>query len=552
MTSLLIPPSVRSLSASFAAYLYFKRFEPYKPLTLFSLLILPPLVLSPPLSSSLTSNFSAFLSSLVAHNALIILYTTAYRLSPWHPLAQYPGPILARLSKFYFAAICAGGKQHLRYRELHERYGNYVRVGPNELSIRDAAAISPVLGAGGLQKGSFWDHRLPSLIGCRDPVEHAIRRRPWSRAFSSTALKEYEVIIAKRLRQLVDSIENDIQRQQREKGRSLIDINKWLESFTTDFMGDMAFGGGFELMEDGGDVKGLWRIFESGFRSSTVFAHVSWILPLAKLIPGMMNNIIRMQVFAAENVIKRLKMGANRRDLFHYLSGEDDPSEERPAMPSVAANGILAIVAGSDTTSTVLAALFYELVRCPWAYQRLKEEVFREFPPGEEPLDASRLSQMKWLNACIDEAMRLYPPVPSGSHRAVLPGAGPIVLGERVIPEGTKLFLNTHSIQRDPHNFSMPDAFLPQRWLTSRLEKDGPSITTHNPTAFFPFSYGPTSCVGKNLALLEMRITVVTIVQHFDFKPGQGYDMNEWESSLKDLFVVQKGPLVVEAAVIRA
>jgi cytochrome P450 len=61
----------------------------------------------------------------------------------------------------------------------------------------------------------------------------------------------------------------------------------------------------------------------------------------------------------------------------------------------------LAIIAGSDTTSSALAALFYYLLLNPEAYEHLEEEVDSAFTSGEEPLDAVKLSQMKWLNGCM-------------------------------------------------------------------------------------------------------------------------------------------------------
>ena len=58
-----------------------------------------------------------------------------YRLSPWHPLAKYPGPILCKLSKFRLAYLCARGKQHVVYQTLHEIYGDVVRVGEPSFSL---------------------------------------------------------------------------------------------------------------------------------------------------------------------------------------------------------------------------------------------------------------------------------------------------------------------------------------------------------------------------------------------------------------------------------
>ncbi|KAI0301723.1 cytochrome P450 [Multifurca ochricompacta] len=513
---------------------------------------------------------------LAIYNSLILTYTAAYRLSPWHPLANYPGPILARLSKFYFVLVCAKGKQHLYYSQLHEIYGDCIRVGPNELSIRDASIIHPVLGSGGLQKGPCTlGSPPPSLIASRDAADHARKRKPWNRAFTSAALKEYEVVITRRLRQLVECIDNSIKESAKEKRGSLVNICAWFEYFATDFMGDMAFGGGFELMRDGGDIGGVWHILEVGFQNITLIAHVPWVLPYAKYFPGSGKDLVRLREFGNVNVAKRLEMGPNRKDLFYYLSGEDGQIE-RPTNEDLAANGVLAIIAGSDTTSTTLTALFYHLFCNPAMYERLRDEVEKEFPGGEEPLDSTILGQMPWLNACMyvtpffisslecewqqrgsarpdfvsvseKRGVATTPPVPSGSQRSVLRGAGPKALGKYVIPEQTQLFLNTHGIHRDARNFSMPNSFLPQRWIASEAEKNAASgITVHNTAAFFPFSYGPTVCVGKNLALLEMRFVVSRLIQRYDFQAAPGYDVKQWEDTLCDYFAIQKGPLMIE------
>ncbi len=62
---------------------------------------------------------------------------------------------------------------------------------------------------------------------------------------------------------------------------------------------------------------------------------------------------------------------------------------------------MLAILAGSDTASSALTALLYYLLRNPVAYKRLQAEVDGAFPSGEEPLDATKLSKMEWLNGCM-------------------------------------------------------------------------------------------------------------------------------------------------------
>jgi hypothetical protein len=86
----------------------------------------------------------SFLSNLAIYLISLGLSITAYRLSPLHPLAKYPGPVLARVSRFWAIYQVGTGQQHLTSHQLFKRYGNVVRTGPNHLIIREAGAI-PVL-----------------------------------------------------------------------------------------------------------------------------------------------------------------------------------------------------------------------------------------------------------------------------------------------------------------------------------------------------------------------------------------------------------------------
>ena len=62
----------------------------------------------------------------------------AYRISPFHPLAQYPGPLLCKISKFWMVSVVTTGKQHLYIQSLHNQYGDVVRVGEQAISSDEA------------------------------------------------------------------------------------------------------------------------------------------------------------------------------------------------------------------------------------------------------------------------------------------------------------------------------------------------------------------------------------------------------------------------------
>jgi cytochrome P450 len=113
----------------------------------------------------------------------------------------------------------------------------------------------------------------------------------------------------------------------------------------------------------------------------------------------------------------------------------------------------------------------------------------------------------------------------------------------RVIPEWTQITLHTYSIHRDARYFHTPDEFLPERWFGK-----GAPAGEHNTAAFLPFSYGPTICAGKNIALIEMRMVLCWILRHFRFSRAPGVVYEEWEGKIQDWFVVHQEPLMVNVS----
>jgi hypothetical protein len=114
-------------------YRIFKRFEPDKPPLVGFLLIVIPALLIPALHSHIRNLTLAVGITFTSHYVLILVYVTIYRLSPFHPLAKYPGPMTNKLSKLTMSYISLTGKQHTYYRNLHSRYGNIVRTGKSWL-----------------------------------------------------------------------------------------------------------------------------------------------------------------------------------------------------------------------------------------------------------------------------------------------------------------------------------------------------------------------------------------------------------------------------------
>ncbi|TBU38266.1 high nitrogen upregulated cytochrome P450 monooxygenase 2 [Dichomitus squalens] len=529
------------------AHQIFKRYETYSIRAHLALLLGPPVLASALLPSSYTSIHAPLLCHLTYLGALSA-FVILYRLAPWHPLARYPGPPGAKLSKWWMACVSLSGYEHLYIHKLHEKYGDVVRFGPNELSIRSASAANPIMAtAAGVPKGPQYVGRMLSesdanlpLIGVQNVDEHLRRRRPWNRAFSATAVKGYEETIARRGRQLVDALE-------RQKGVGEVVLGKWFNFFAYDFMCDMAFGGGSELLRDGDDAN-VWKVLDEGMVAGTFLGHVPWLGVYLSHIPAAVAPLHTLISHCKALTSKRIQNVSSRRDLFHYLNNEDLPEKGVVPLRQLTDDGCLAVVAGADTTSSTMTSLFYCLLTHPEAYERLQIEVDKFYPAGEDVADSKHLADMEYLNAVINETLRLYPPVPTGSQRQVPRESQGATVDSIFLPPGTSVTVQAFSVHRDPRNFfPHPDTFWPDRWLfaSSSSSSSSPSLSApetfvHNVDAFIPFALGPMNCVGKNLALQEIRMVVCAVMQRLEFSLREGWNPEEYERGFKAHLVASR------------
>nr|GAT50699.1 predicted protein [Mycena chlorophos] len=535
-------------------HFYFKRHEPKDAHTPLFFLIAQPIGLTYALSRSGSGAFTLS-NILLASAAFLASLTTsivAYRLSPWHPLAHLPGPTLAKVSKLWGLKLALSGNTARVTKELHEKYGDVVRNGPNSVSVNNGDAVRAVLGTGGLQKGVFYepfsDATLPSkaivnLAG--DP--HDNRRRIWNRGMSSESLRGYEAILAIRLQQLLDRLDGIAKSPQ-----PSVDITEWISYLTFDFMGDMAFGGGFNMLLDGGDKDGMWGIIRLGVKATSIIAHIPWIVPTFNKIPGLNEVTDRLRRFGSENAGRRVKTGPKEtRDLWYHLMDEDGHEKVKPTLPEVLVDGVFAIVAGSDTSSGALNAFMYCVLTHPGIYARVQAEVDRVYPDPDTLFDSEKHEELNLLRACFHESMRLYPPVATGGARQV-PAGEPRVVAGKMIPEHTQIFLPPYSIQRNPkHYFPAPDAFDPDRWLRPSAEtgdgSGGHEIVNH--TTFLAFSYGAANCAAKHLAWREIMMVAAALFRRYEIrfaKDATAHQSTRWNETLGDYYVTEAEKMLVE------
>ncbi|THU97993.1 cytochrome P450 [Dendrothele bispora CBS 962.96] len=488
--------------------------------------------------------------SYCAFHACLLTSIVAYRLSPFHPLANYPGPWIARTSKIWTFWKSLDGKLPQYYQRLHAQYGSIVRVGPNELSVVDKDLIPHIIGNHGMPKGPLWEGRriTPSkdkgnysLIGQRDSGRHAQLRKAWNRAFSAEPLNDYAELLFSRANELALSLGN----AGRDRRNENVNIAKWISFFSFDFMCDLAFGGGSNLLQEG-DKNKYQENMEDGLLLPALTMQIPWLAHILQLFPVAGASTRALGAFAVQRAKIRSSQPAVQKDLFYHLVNNTFDDEEASTFPLIVSNAVLAIIAGSDTTASVLSNAVYYLLSNPTDLKRLQDELdetYSAFRDGLIPIEPDVLAKLPWLNAIINETMRLQPPVPTGLQRAPERGTGGKMVGTHFMREGTAIQVPPYVLHRDPRYFSPdPEKFWPERWV-----KDGKDTNIVLDTAaFIPFSAGPANCAGKQLAMIELRYVISLLFSRFNMRFAEGWDQRRWEENLKDRFVMAKGELMVD------
>ena len=269
------------------------------------------------------------------------------------------------------------------------------------------------------------------------------------------------------------------------------------------------------------------------------------------LFRDMRVNRQRFMGYSKGRLQQRMALGTDndRRDFFYYLLKAKDPETGQGfGMQELWGESNVLLIAGSDTTSTAFSSAFYYLLHNPSHLSSLAKEVREAFSSIEEIVPSSQLNSLRHLRACIDESMRLSPPVPSLLPREVLSGG--LDIDGKHFPAGTVVGVPIYALHHNPTYYPDPFSFRPERWMTN----EGSSVAEVEAmkmaqSAFTPFSIGPRGCIGKGVAYLELTVALARILWRYDLRlseeEGVIVGTRPGEYTIRDIFVAEKeGPLV--------
>lgn len=474
------------------------------------------------------------------HFTLILLATlftsmVIYRIF-FHRLSSVPGPLGLKISKWRTVPTDLNGNRAHYIQGLHKKYGDVVRTGPREISVNDPSVIAAIGGANSpFIKGPWYvgvhggkGSRAMSLHSTIRKQDHSARRRIWDSGFSAKALRSYEGEVKQTTEALLEQLSTLA------KEEKVVNLEEWCMFYGFDVMGKVGFSRSFDLLGTGTLSRGV-KLLIDAMSLIMVVANVPYMSEVARLLP---NPIKDLEDWLEEALEERKSRGRSIPDVFGYLLDEDEQTGWVHTKEELIADAMLMVIAGSDTSSIAMSLCLYHVIVYPKSLKLLQEELESVFH-GEQCTDFDKLAkECPYLNAIINETLRLYPPVASGLQRELPGNVQPVTLNVHgksvIVPQNVIVTTPTLAMQRDSRSFSPdPNEFRPERWLKPDNE------IAFNRAAFNPFSYGPTSCVGKTLAFMEIRIVVASIVTQFDMTLEPGFDAPSFPKGLMDIFTTK-------------
>jgi cytochrome P450 len=219
----------------------------------------------------------------------------------------------------------------------------------------------------------------------------------------------------------------------------------------------------------------------------------------------------------------RTHQDTGHKDLMHYLLTNSDPKTGfRPTREELEGDSLSFIGAGADTVATTLSAIFFYLVRHPSKLAKVNSELRETFESLDQIRSGPKLDSCNYLDACIEETLRLSPAVLSQLPREVMKGG--IMVDDHFVPEGMVVGVPAYVVHHNKTTFPEPWSFRPERWLAAGdVSKEQVKRAQE---AMCAFSLGPRGCVGKKLAYMEIRIAVASLLWFYDLMEAQDASRN--------------------------
>ncbi|KAJ5769074.1 Cytochrome P450 [Penicillium odoratum] len=463
------------------------------------------------------------------------------------PLAVFPGSPWAALGEYWEAYWNIGirpgqkGQTLFKLEEMHKRLGPALRMGPNEVHIYDPEFYHELYRAGSRYYKDPTMHKVlgaPSstLAEC-DPVRHKQRKAPLEQLFSKKNILSLEQM-------LMEHVDYCSERFDEYFAQGKPVSMEWaLKSLAMDMVSQFAFGQSFDALSDP-EFKSLpVRVFQQYLPSLHVIKAFPFVrllnsLPLwiAKRIPHSVEMGHELEQFASRRIDEYIAAASKGKTpsfstvMERLLIPLPEKGYAVPDKSGLRDELLTLISAGDDTTGIANTVTLFYIFNDRQIHARLLAELKTVLPTSNSHTTYIQLEKLPYLTAVIKEGLRYSSPAASRTPRLVPPGGVRLPDG-RFIPSGTRVGMAIYHIHYNETLFENLRVFDPERWLQE------PEILAQRTKFLVPFSRGSRSCLGINLAYMEMYMAIAYIVRCFDLDlVGTTVEDMKWEDMVVPQF----------------
>lgn len=453
----------------------------------------------------------------------------------FHPLRKYPGPFGARASPWWKVYIELWKKESMTdvLTRLHKRYGDVVRIAPNELHFANHKAYfdiyAPVVRwdkervlyhSMGVDSTSFGYLRYPEAKQRKDVLQPL---------FSKRAVSGIQDLIRRKLNDYCDRL------AQNNAAEESSNMYLGLRCLTVDTISAFCFGRSLNALSAPRFEAPIVIAMDYAnpeflpFKHLPLYRSLIWALPpsiAAKFLPdtssfAQISNLTREQVDAATEDPSSLQKYPHPTIYHRLLDPTAQDGHPIPSKELLLEEAKNLIFAGTDTTGNALYVGVWHLMNSPALQTRLRTALRSVWPSLNEPPSYESLAAIPLLGAVIKESLRLSIGVASPLSRVVPPQGATI--GGHAVPGGTTVGTSAIFVHYNGDIFRNPHRFDPDRWLADTDNDSNDNSTTAKELERYlvSFSRGPRSCLGINLAYCELYMSFATLVRRFEMTLDQ-------------------------------
>lgn len=314
------------------------------------------------------------------------------------------------------------------------------------------------------------------------------------------------------------------------KQKGPIDIKDMLGRFTTDVIGNVAFGLNCNSLKnpDSEFRKYGKMVFNTSFFDNLRIMGQLIAPDLLKLFnisttPTKVNkffmDVVKQTVDYREtnkivrndflNLLIKLKNNENIDD----DNKGDVKNEENTTTPGLTMNELTAqafvfFLAGFETSSSTMTFALYELCVNSEMQDKLREEIREALKKGNGKFTYETIMEMSYMDKIVKETLRKYPIVPVLSRECVKDFKIPD--SDVIIDKGTAISISALGLQRDPEYYPDPMKFDPERFNEENK-------ATRHPYTYIPFGEGPRNCIGMRFGLMQTKVGLGILLNNYKF-----------------------------------